>query len=118
MSAVGLGRKTSVAAILQPTGRLFGDLAMLAFITVQCLDGALTYLGLHHWGSGIEANPLVATAISLAGAGAGLMVAKGFAVGLGMLLHLRRVHLVVAMLSLLYTAVAIVPWAVMFLKFQ
>ena len=45
-------------------------------------------------------------------------VAKGFAVGLGMLLHLHRVHLVVAALSLFYTAVAIVPWAVMFLKFQ
>ena len=88
---------------------LFGDIAMLAFIVLQCLDGALTYLGVHIWGIHIEANPLVATAVSLVGVGGGLMAAKGFAVGLGMMLHLRQVHLVVAGLSLFYAAVAIVP---------
>jgi hypothetical protein len=97
---------------------LFGDIAMLAFIVLQCLDGALTYLGVHIWGIHIEANPLVAAAVSLVGVGGGLMAAKGFAVGLGMMLHLRQVHLVVAALSLFYAAVAIVPWALMFLRFQ
>jgi hypothetical protein len=32
-----------------------------------------------------------------------------------MMLHLRRVHLVVALLAGFYIAVAIVPWAIMFL---
>jgi len=36
-------------------------------------------------------------------------------VGFGMLLHLRRVHGVVALLTAFYLAVAIVPWAVLFL---
>ncbi|MGC4082463.1 MAG: DUF5658 family protein [Vicinamibacterales bacterium] len=91
---------------------------MLVFVIVQCLDGALTYLGVHTWGLGIEANPLVSSAVAIAGVGAGLTVTKLFAVALGVILHLRRVHLVVAILSVFYIAVAILPWMVMFLTVQ
>jgi len=88
---------------------------VLVFVLVQCLDGAFTYLGVHTWGLSIEANPLVSSALSFAGVGTGLAATKLFAVGLGVMLHLRRVHLVVALLSLFYIAVAILPWTVMFL---
>ena len=69
----------------------------VTFMVVQALDGALTYLGVHIWGPPIEANPIVSSAVSVAGVGTGLAPAKLFAVGLGMMLHLRRVHGVVAL---------------------
>jgi hypothetical protein len=97
------------------TGRMFGDVAVVLFVMVQCLDGVLTYVGVHTWGLSIEANPLVSSAVSLAGVGTGLAATKLFAVALGMMLHLRRVHLVVAGLTLFYVAVAILPWTFLFL---
>lgn len=92
-----------------------GDILVIAFFIVQALDGALTYLGIHTWGPSIEANPLVSSAVTYAGVGTGLAAAKLFAAGLGMVLHLRRVHLIVALLTAFYIAVAIVPWTMLFL---
>jgi hypothetical protein len=100
---------------LNATDCRFGDIAVVTFMVVQALDGVLTYLGVHIWGPSVEANPLISSAVSFAGAGAGLAGAKLFAVGLGMVLHLRRVHGVVALLTAFYLAVAIVPWAMLFL---
>lgn len=94
----------------------FGNLVILLFVIVQVLDGALTYLGVHLFGHGIEANPLVRSAVSLAGVGGGVAAAKLFAVSLGILLHLRRVHLAVAALTAFYLAVAILPWSALFLS--
>jgi hypothetical protein len=37
------------------------------------------------------------------------------AIGFGILLHLRRVHAVVALLTALYVGAAILPWTVLFL---
>ena len=39
---------------------------VLIFLVVQCLDGAMTYLGVTRWGPGIEANPLVSAAVGVA----------------------------------------------------
>ena len=114
MSAAVLTAETSGRQLQTPHGA-FGDLAILIFLIVQALDGALTYLGLHTWGLSVEANPLVSSAVSLAGVGGGLVVAKLFAIALGIALHLRRVHGVIAVLSIIYIAVAIVPWTVMFI---
>ena len=94
----------------------FGDIAVITFMVVQALDGILTYLGVHIWGPSVEANPLISSAVSVAGVGTGVAMAKLFAVGLGMILHLRRVHGVVALLTAFYLAVAIVPWAMLFLS--
>ncbi len=94
--------------------RAFGDLAVLGFIIVQCLDGALTYMGLHLFGSSIEANPLISSAVSVAGIGGGLAFAKLLAIAMGMLLHLKGVHRAVALLTAFYIAVAILPWTLMF----
>lgn len=93
----------------------FGDLAVLAFLIAQALDGALTYFGLHTWGPAVEANPLVSFVTSFVGIGAGLAGAKLFAMSLGVVLHLRRAHVVVALLAALHFLLAVAPWTFMFL---
>jgi len=93
---------------------LFGNLAVLGFLCVQCLDGALTYLGITIWGPSIEANPLVRSAVEVAGLGVGLTGVKLVAASLGMMLHLRRIHTPVALLTLIYVVGAILPWSYLF----
>lgn len=100
-----------------PHGR-FGDFAVLAFFIAQFLDGSLTYFGLHTWGPTVEANPLVSSAMAFAGIGTGLAATKLFAVGLGIMLHLRRAHMVVAVLAAVHFAFAILPWTLMFMTLQ
>ena len=98
----------------EPRSR-FGDLMVVTFMVMQCLDGVFTYLGVGIWGPSIEANPIVASAMAAGGIPVGLFGAKLVAIGFGMLLHLRRVHNVVALLTAIYFAVAIVPWAALLL---
>src|SRR5882672_3775626 len=97
----------------QPKSR-FGDLVVVGFLLMQCLDAVFTYLGVAKWGQTIEANPLISLAMSAAGVVGALGIAKGVAIGFGMLLHLRRVHTLVALLTALYFALAIVPWTTLF----
>jgi hypothetical protein len=94
---------------------IFGNLAVIAFLVVQCLDGVLTYLGVTIWGPGIEANPIVSSAMAIGGAAGGLAGAKLVAIAFGIVLHLRRVHMLVAFLTVVYFAVAILPWTALFL---
>ena len=63
MSATLSARQTTFGHRLDWPHGTFGDLAVLVFVIVQCLDGALTYLGVHTWGMGIEANPTTPEAI-------------------------------------------------------
>ena len=100
---------------LQTEDNVFGDVAVVVFIIVQALDGILTYLGVHAWGPSIEANPVMSSTLAAVGVGPGLIGAKLFAISLGILLHLRRVHLVVAFLTAFYVAAAIVPWTFLLL---
>ena len=93
----------------------FGDVVVIGFLLVQCLDGALTYVGVRTWGLSIEANPLISSAVHALGLGVGLAGVKLLAGTLGILLHLRSVHVMVALLTVLYVAVAIVPWTALFL---
>ena len=46
---------------------LFGDIAIIAFLLAQFLDGLFTYIGVNTFGLTVEANPLIA----------GLMVSVG-----------------------------------------
>lgn len=94
---------------------MFGDLAVVGFLLVQCLDGIFTYLGVRLWGPSIEANPIVSSAMALAGPASGLAGAKLMAISFGIVLHLRRVHNLVAFLTVIYVAVAILPWTALFL---
>ena len=94
---------------------VFGDVALVAFVLVQGLDGIFTYLGVSLWGPSVEANPIIASAMAFAGPAPGLAGAKLMAIGFGIALHLRRVHNLVAFLTIVYVAVAILPWTAMFL---
>lgn len=89
---------------------LFGDLAIVVFLFVQCFDGIFTYLGVESFGVGIEANPLVANLMLVLGHGPALMGTKVLAIVMGALLHLREIHTVVAVLAGFYLFVAILPW--------
>ena len=95
--------------------RRVGDLIVLGFVLVQFLDGALTYFGMIAWGPSIEANPLVRSAVAIAGPGTGLAATKLLAIGFGIVLHLNRVHHLVAALTAIYLAAAILPWTAIFL---
>ena len=97
-------------------GSHFGNLAVVSFLLVQVLDGAFTYLGVRTWGPGIEGNPLISSAVAVAGLGVGLSATKLVAMALGIALHLRRVHSLLALLTALYVAAAIVPWTALFLS--
>jgi hypothetical protein len=96
---------------------LFGDLIVVGFFVVQYLDGIFTYLGVRTWGPGIEANPLISAAIAAGGIAVGLGGVKAVAIALGMLLHLRGVHSVVAVLTVIYFTAAIIPWTALFLAY-
>ena len=63
------------------------------------------------FGPGIEANPVVAGLMDVVGHGAGLIAAKSLAVALGIALHIREVHVAVALLAGFYVFVAVLPWA-------
>jgi len=96
---------------------LFGDVVLLVFLMAQCLDGVLTYVGVVTYGTSIEANPLIAAMMAQFGHGVALMAAKTVAGFLGICLHLRNVHLAVAILAGFYVAVAVVPWMAILFQF-
>lgn len=89
---------------------LFGDVVLLVFLLAQCLDGVFTYVGVISFGPGIEANPVVAMLMDVVGHGAGLIAAKSVAVGLGIALHIRGVHVAIALLAGFYLFAAVIPW--------
>lgn len=95
----------------------FGNLAILLFLCAQAADGVFTYLGVHSFGRMIEGNPLLSYFIHLFGAGPALAAAKLAAASCGSILHLLTVHRIVAVLTGLYFAAAVVPWVyVLFLS--
>jgi hypothetical protein len=98
----------------EPKSR-FGDLMVVGFLIMQCLDAVFTYHGIAIWGPSIEANPLLSSAMAAAGVLVGLGGAKAVAIGFGMVLHLRRIHNLVALLTAIYFTVAILPWTALFL---
>src|SRR5687768_2118889 len=69
----------------------FGNVAVVAFLMTQCLDGIFTYVGVATFGIGVEANPLIAALMSAFGHGPGLVGAKLIASALGILLHLHEI---------------------------
>ena len=89
---------------------LFGDIAIVAFLLVQLLDGILTYIGLSTYGPHMEGNPVIAWLISMMGEGPALATAKLAAGGFGIALHVSAVHKAVALLAGFYFAVAVLPW--------
>jgi hypothetical protein len=88
----------------------FGNLAILAFLVVQALDGMFTYVGIVSFGPAVEGNPLLSWMIGTIGAAPALAGAKMAASFFGIILHLTAVHRTVALLAALYVSAAILPW--------
>src|SRR6185295_1388703 len=98
-------------ALPQPQKRsLFGDVVLLAFLAAQVCDGAFTYLGVHHFGIDIEANPIVGWYIAALGIGYALLATKALAVACAAVLHIFARHRVIAVLTFFYLVLAISPW--------
>jgi uncharacterized membrane protein len=95
---------------------VFGDAALLLFLLAQASDGVLTYVGVTVYGVHMEGNPLLSWLMAVIGQGPALATAKLAAGGFGIALHLSAVHKAVAILTVFYFAVAVVPWlAILFL---
>ena len=106
-------------AAASPQGRSwFGDTVLLAFLGAQFFDGALTYIGVQHYGVGIEANPIVGWYIAVLGIGYALFATKGLAVACAALLHLCAHHRVIGVLTILYLMIAIGPWVHLLVAIQ
>lgn len=108
---LAIGSMTNRWKPAQVPRSMFGDVVLVAFLMSQVLDGAFTYVGVATFGPAIEVNPLMLSLMAVVGQGAALASAKMLAAVLGIALHLRRVHGIVAALTGLYVAVAILPWA-------
>ena len=106
----GPGLSFLMAAASPSRRSWFGDLVLLAFLGAQFFDGALTYIGVHHYGVGIEANPIVGWYIAVLGIGYALFATKALAVACAALLHLFSRHRVIGVLTILYLMAAIRPW--------
>jgi len=99
------------AELVVPPRRLSNsEIAWLAFVTVQALDGMLSYIGVLTFGHGIEANPLLAWYLGIFGPATVFIGAKLFAVGCGALLHLKARHNCLAALTAVYMLFAVGPW--------
>jgi hypothetical protein len=115
MSASGLADSrrawgTAATCRWNTTRSRAGDVLLVLFLLAQCFDGVLTYVGVVTFGIGVEANPLITGLMLRFGEGVGLLGAKMVAAVLGIALHLRQVHLAVALLTAFYIGVAILPW--------
>ena len=92
-----------------------------ALMTLQIMDGALTYLGLKLLGVQMEGNSVLRGVIQMYGIAPALFIAKGAAlVGVGVLMsaaHRRKwVRPIIFALCAVYTTLAVVPWLVILLR--
>ena len=91
--------------------RLVRRAALVAFLGVQLGDGLLTYAGITRFGWHVEANPLVAWYVLAFGPEAALASAKTFAVACVLPLHWRGMYRTIGVLTAIYLAGALFPWA-------
>jgi hypothetical protein len=90
----------------------------IAFVVVQALDGAMTFIGMDRFGVWIEANPLLMWYVQAFGPALALAAAKLFAIGCGAALYLTAHHKTLAALALMYVVGAIGPWIHVFWSHQ
>lgn len=88
----------------------FADAVIVVFLVAQILDGIFTYLGVRTFGTSVEANPLIGWLMTTVGEGPALAGAKLMSGTFGIALHLTAVHRWIAILTIFYFAVAILPW--------
>jgi hypothetical protein len=92
-----------------PGRETFGNFVILLFLVAQVLDGVLTYLGVAAFGLS-EGNPIIAYYMKHHGVGPSVTAAKSLAIACAMLLHLLGLHRTLALLTLLYLSMAVLPW--------
>jgi len=90
----------------------------IAFVVVQALDGAMTFIGMDRFGVHIEANPLLFVYVQALGPALALAAAKLFAIGCGAALYLTAQHKTLAALAVMYVVGAIGPWIHLFWSHQ
>ena len=96
--------------VISPARSLFGTGTLIAFVIAQFCDGVLTYIGVHTFGQGIEANPILSWYIAAFGAGAALFAAKCLAIGCAVLLYRFARYRTIGALTVMYFAMAVQPW--------
>ena len=107
-SARVTARALALATLPGSTTR--GIAAVALFAAVQFADAILTAEGVARFGLGMESNPVIALSIGAVGAGTTLSIAKMIAVAGAVGLHSLRCHLVLALLTVFYVFVAVLPW--------
>ena len=103
--------RSAALVVIAPVPRsLFGIGALVAFVIAQLCDGLITYIGVHTFGQGIEANPILSWYMVAFGAGAALFAAKGLAIACAVLLYRFAHYRTIGALTLFYYALAVQPW--------
>lgn len=100
-----------LAGFRLPNSRTYALALLALFVSVQIADAWLTAFGIDRFGVEAEANPLLAFGFILFGPAAALTIAKGTAVVGAMILYRLSRHLLLALLTVMYVFVAIMPWA-------
>jgi uncharacterized protein DUF5658 len=103
-------RIQALATLTLPGSATRGISAVALFAAVQMADGILTLTGVARFGLSVESNPILSLSIMAVGAGTALSIAKVAAVMLAIVLHGTRSHLVLALLTVFYVFVAVLPW--------
>jgi hypothetical protein len=88
----------------------FGRVTLALFVVCQAFDGLLTYFAVMAFGHAIEGNPILATWMTIVGAGPTLVVAKIGACACGLILYTHGTHRALATLTALYILMAVGPW--------
>jgi hypothetical protein len=108
-------RARSFATLTLPGSATRGMSAVALFAAVQVADGILTLAGVARFGPAVESNPILSASMMALGAAPALSIAKIMAVLLATVLHGARCHLMLALLTILYVFVALLPWTVLLL---
>lgn len=85
-------------------------LILAVFLLVQLLDGALTYVGVLHYGIEAEGNVLLTTLMHAWGALPALVAAKAFSSVCGLMLFAVSVYRVLAAATAACAGFAVIPW--------
>lgn len=103
------GSPQTAAAVIPASRDWFGNVIVVMFLIAQLLDFIFTYLGVAAFGVR-EGNPLLEHSMRAMGLGTSLAIAKLVAVAGASTLHLLAFHRLLASLTIIYLALAILPW--------
>ena len=98
------------SAVARRRGVSFGRVTLALFVLCQASDGLLTYFAVSAFGHAVEGNPILATWMTIAGAGPTILVAKLGACACGVVLYAHGTYRALATLTAVYLLVAVAPW--------